>query len=87
MARERERAEIILLRLEAGSVAETAIRLETTASPRISKRLDHVEPRFAGLEEAAGRGRKPSIPDKKIDRVVSEVTRPPKGRKPNIGAK
>jgi transposase len=81
MVRERERAEIILLRLEGVSVAEIAVRLNTTAK-RVSVWSKRFEIRgLAGLEEAAGRGRKPSIPAKKIDRVVTEVTRPPKGRK------
>ena len=34
-----------------------------------------------GLNDKAGRGRKPSIPRKKIECVVAEVTRPPKNRK------
>ena len=80
MVRERERAEMILLRLQGVSVGEIAARLKTTA-----KRVSTWSKRFethglAGLEEAAGRGRKPSIPAKKIERVVTEVTRPPKGR-------
>ena len=81
MVRERERAEIILLRLEGLGVAEIALRLKTTAK-RVSTWSKRFETRgLAGLEEAAGRGRKPSIPTKKVDRVVTEVTRPPKGRK------
>lgn len=81
LVRERERAEIILLRLDGVGVAETAVRLKTTA-----KRVSTWSKRFemhglAGLEEAAGRGRKPSIPARKVARVVTEVTQPPKGRK------
>jgi hypothetical protein len=38
--------------------------------------LDTIED---GQSQSAGR--KPSIPTKKVDRVVTEVTRPPKGRK------
>jgi transposase len=34
-----------------------------------------------GLEDKAGHGRKPSIPTKKVERVITEVTRPPKGRR------
>lgn len=33
-----------------------------------------------GLKDKTGRGRKPSIPAAKIERVIIEVTRPPKGR-------
>jgi transposase len=79
MVRDRQRAEIILLRFEGVSVAEIAVRLETTAK-RVSMWSKRFETRgLAGLEEAAGRGRKPSIPARKIDRIVTEVTRPPKG--------
>jgi len=81
LVRERERAEIILLRLEGIGVAEIAARLKTTAK-RVSTWSKRFETRgLAGLEEAAGRGRKPSLPVKKIASVVAEVTRPPKGRK------
>lgn len=78
--RERERAEIILLRLEGVSVGLIAERLKTTA-----KRVSIWSQRFqaqglAGLEDVKGRGRKPSLPTRKIERIVTEVTRPPKGR-------
>src|SRR5436309_12740605 len=79
MVRDRQRAEIILLRLEGVSVAEIAVRLETTAK-RASMWFKRFETRwFAGLEEAAGRGSKPSLPAKKIDRIVTEVIRPMTG--------
>jgi hypothetical protein len=80
LVRERERAEIILLRLEGIGVAEIAARLRTTAK-RVSTWSKRFETRgLDGLEEAAGRGRKPSLPVKKIESIVTEVTRPPKGR-------
>src|ERR1700757_594624 len=54
MVRDRQRAEIILLRLEGVSVAEIAVRLETTAK-RVSMWSKRFETRgLAGLEEAAG---------------------------------
>lgn len=79
--REKRRAEIILLRLEGISVTEVAARLETTA-----KRVSTWSKRFEaqgldGLEDAPGRGRTPSIPAKRVERVVTEATRPPKNRK------
>ena len=80
MVRERERAEITLLRLDGVSVGEIAVRLKTTPK-RVSIWAKRFETRgLSGLEEAAGRGRKASIPEKKIERVVTEVKRPPKGR-------
>jgi transposase len=79
--RERDRANIILLRLEGVSVVAAAARLQTTA-----KRVSQWSKRFAergldGLEDEPGRGRKPSIPAAKVARVVTEATRPPKTRK------
>ena len=81
MVRERERAEIILLRLDGVGVAEIAVRVKTTA-----KRASAWSKRFemhglAGLEEAPGRSRKPSILARKVTGVLTEVTPPPKGRK------
>jgi transposase len=79
--RERDRANIILLRLKGVSVAEAAAQLKTTAK-RVSmwsKRFE--EQGLAGLEEAPGRGRRPSIAAAKVERVVTEVTRPPANRK------
>jgi transposase len=78
--RERERADIILLRLDGVSVTAAAMRLKTTA-----KRVSTWSQRFEahgldGLEDEPGRGRKPSIPEKKVERVVTEATRPPKNR-------
>lgn len=80
MVRGRERAEIILLRLDGVSVGEVAARLKTTAK-RVSTWSKRFETRgLEGLEEAGGRGRKPSIPMQKIERVVTDVTRPPENR-------
>jgi transposase len=40
----------------------------------------YLERGLAALEDLPGRGRKGSLPIAKIDRVLTEVTRPPKGR-------
>ena len=78
--RERFRAGIILLRLEGKKNAEVAERL-ATSTPTVSKWSSRFERSgLSGLDDKPGRGRKPSIPEKKIERVVAEVTRPPKGR-------
>ncbi|WP_366113054.1 helix-turn-helix domain-containing protein [Bradyrhizobium sp.] len=76
--RERGRADMILLRLDGVSVTEAAACLKTAA-----KRVSTWSKRFErhgldGLKDQPGRGRKPSIPASKVQRVV---TRPPKGRK------
>lgn len=79
-ARDRERARIILLRLEGIGVDEVASRLNTTP-----KRASLWSRRFAaaglaGLDDLAGRGRKPSIPAAKVAQVITEATRPLAGR-------
>jgi transposase len=78
--RDRERAAIILLRLDGVGVEDAAARLHTTP-----KRVSLWSRRFAaaglcGLDERPGRGRKPSIPAAKVARVITEATRPPAGR-------
>jgi len=79
--RAKERAAMVLLRLEGVSVTEAAARLGTTAK-RVSRWTKRFEAHgLAGLEDKPGRGRKPSIPPETIERVVTEATRPPKPRK------
>ena len=78
--RDRERANIILLRLDGHSVEATAQRLKTTA-----KRVSQWSRRFAaaglaGLDDQPGRGRKPSLPAATVAQVTTEATRPPAGR-------
>ena len=78
--RDRFRAEIILLRLSGLKVAEVAARLGTSV-PTVSLWSNRFgKSGIAGLNDKAGRGRKPSIPPLKIERVVTEVTRPPANR-------
>ena len=78
--RDRERAEVILLRLQGKGVEAIAEQLNTTP-----KRVSTWSKRFemaglAGLDDKKGRGRKPSIPDAKVASIITEATRPPKGR-------
>jgi transposase len=78
--RDRERAAIVLLRLRGLGVEAAAKRLNTTP-----KRVSLWSRRFeatglAGLDERAGRGRKPSIEAAKVAQVITEVTRPPPDR-------
>jgi transposase len=78
--REQDRANIVLLRLDGLGVEAVAKRLGTTPK-RVSawsKRFE--ENGLDGLEDKSGRGRRPSVPEAKVACVVSEVTRPPKGR-------
>lgn len=78
--RERERADIVLARLDGLSVTAAAGKLGTTP-----KRVSTWSKRFereglAGLDDRPGRGRRPSIPEAKVARVITEATRPPKPR-------
>lgn len=78
--RDRERAEIILRRLNGVGVEAVAAQLNTTP-----KRVSLWSGRFEragldGLEEKPGRGRKASIPAATLARVVTEATRPPNGQ-------
>jgi transposase len=79
--RERFRAGIILLRLEGIRIEDVASRLNT--SPRTvsiwSSRFELSG--LSGLDDKSGRGRKPSLPADKVARVITEATRPPKGRR------
>jgi transposase len=78
--RDRFRAQITLLRLEGVRCTDVAARLGTTM-PTVLKWTNRFEQSgLAGLEDKAGRGRKPSIPAAKVARVITEVTQPPKGR-------
>lgn len=78
--RERERADIVLVRLDGLSVTAAAEKLGTTPK-RVStwtKRFE--EEGLAGLDDKPGRGRRPSLPEAKVERVIAEATRPPKPR-------
>ena len=73
--RDRERANIVLLRLEGVGVEDVAKQLKTTP-----KRVSVWARRFeisglAGLGDKPGRGRKASIPAAKMARVVTERQR------------
>jgi transposase len=79
--RAKERASMVLLRLDGMSVTAAAARLGTTPKRVSTWTQRFVTDGLKGLEDKPGRGRKPSIPAEKIERVVSEATRPPKPRK------
>ena len=78
--RDRFRSKIILLRLDGLRIEDVAGRMNTSM-PTVSIWSKRFE-RFGldGLKDKRGRGRKPSIPAAKIERVITEATRPPAGR-------
>jgi transposase len=74
------RARIVLLRADGHSQVATAATIGVNRPVVI-----HWERRFAslglaGLEEATGRGRKVSIPEGKVEALLTQATRPPPNR-------
>ena len=78
--RDRFRARIVLLRLDGLKIADVAERMGASM-PTVSMWSSRFEAQgLDGLKDREGRGRKPSISAKKVERVVTEVTQPPKNR-------
>lgn len=74
------RARIILGRAE-GLKQEAVARQLGVSQVIVSKWTRRfVDSGMEGLADATGRGRKPSIPEQKIRKVIEQVTQPPKGR-------
>ena len=74
------RAEIVLLRSEGIKVEEVAERLNVSL-PCVSKwsrRFQHAG--LDGLNDKAGRGRKPWVPMETVEQIIVKVTQPPPGR-------
>jgi len=75
------RARIILERAQ-GKKAEEVARQLSVSVTCVSKWSSRFETEgLAGLKDAIGRGRKPSLPKEKIEQVLTKVTQPPKGRR------
>lgn len=72
------RAAIVLRRLEGIGQVEVARALGTSAASvnKWSQRFEREG--LTGLSDLKGRGRRPSIPAEKVERVISGATRPPK---------
>jgi len=78
--RDSERAQIILLRASGMSQEEVAAQ-SGCSSPMVSKwtaryRRDGID----GLKDKPGRGRKPHLAVEQVEKVITEVSKPPKGR-------
>ena len=79
-ARDRFRARIILMRASGISKRKTANVMQTSCVT-VQKWVDRYRTLgLKGLDEKPGRGRKPSIPEETIERIVTEATQPPPGR-------
>lgn len=74
------RARIVLLRAEGRSQEATAAAAGVSRPAVIRWERRFSSDGLAGLEEASGRGRKPSIPEAKKERVITQATRPPPNR-------
>src|SRR5215471_12582702 len=75
------RARIVLLRAEGLKEKEVAARVRTslTTVSLWSQRFERNG--LEGLKDRPGRGRKPWLPVEKIQKVITAVTQPPKGRR------
>lgn len=75
------RAAIILRRAEGLKQVEVATELGVSV-PSVNKWSQRFEREgLAGLQDQEGRGRRPSIPQEKVARVITQVTQPPPPRK------
>lgn len=75
------RARIVLQRARGEKVEEVARHLGVSVTC-VSKWSSRFETQgLAGLKDAPGRGRKPSLPKEKVEQVLTKVTRPPKGHR------
>lgn len=78
--RDSQRAEIILLRAE-GMRQEDVARQLGCSSLKVSKWTARYRRHgLAGLDDKAGRGRKPSLPPERIETVITQVSQPPPNR-------
>jgi transposase len=75
------RASIILYRAEGMRQVDVAKKLGISVAcvNKWSRRF--YKERLKGLNDKKGRGRKPWLPVQKVNRVITEVTQPPKGKK------
>lgn len=78
--RDSERAQIILLRAEGMRQADVAEKL-ACSSLKVSKwTARYRREGLAGLNDKAGRGRIPSLPTERVEKVITQVTQPPRSR-------
>jgi transposase len=78
--RDRLRAQIVLLRADGMRQQDVAERIGTSQVTVCKWTRRFVDLRLPGLDEAPGRGRKPSLPDETVNAVITRATQPPAGR-------
>lgn len=74
------RARIVLLRASGHTQVQTAAKIGVNRPVVILWERRFADLGLAGLADAQGRGRKPSIPDAKRERVLTQATKPPVDR-------
>lgn len=74
------RARIVMLRAAGRSQEATAAEVGVSRPAVIRWERRFAGYGLAGLEEAPGRGPKPSIPEAKKDRIITQATQPPPNR-------
>ena len=75
------RARIVLLRGEGLKQKDVAEKLATSVTTVSLWSQRFGRDRLEGLRDKPGRGRKPWLPPEKIQKVITQVTQPPKGRR------
>ena len=75
------RARIVLLRGEGLKQKDVAEKLATSVTTVSLWSQRFGRDGFEGLRDKPGRGRKPWLPVEKIQKVITQVTQPPKGRR------
>ena len=78
--RDSQRAELILLRAQGLGQQEVARALQCSALKVSKWTARYRRHGLAGLEDAPGRGRKTSLPQERVARVITQVSQPPAGR-------
>lgn len=73
------RAKIVLCRIDGLTKRETSQRLGVSGVTVQKWTKRFLASGVGGLADLPGRGRKPTIPDEKRERIITEATRPPKG--------
>src|SRR6516225_8026395 len=85
--RDRQRAEMILLRAAGMTQAQIAVRLGVSRVTVNDWCQRFLARRLAGLDDAPGRGRKPSLPPEAVRIVLEKAVTPPAMQLSNDGAR
>ena len=79
--RDAMRARIVLLRAEGRREEDVAARVGVSINTVSLWSSRFAEKGLEGLKDQPGRGRKPWLAEEKVRKVITQITRPPKGTK------